>query len=187
MANQMLKHRHNVILKVITIKGREETPTTVVTVLSHLRSSLHFVNVNDKIIVFVGDSHIFFESTDNAHEPNVNVPTSTHTLAKSFETNPEEIVTPKTTRNRRLFYAGDIDDDTHLTPKSSKKFITSLRKTVISQRKKLKTGAQKVRRQNIKLQSLKSVLQDLKKKNMISENALELLQVHRYQSNVISM
>lgn len=87
------------------------------------------------------------------------------------------VSTPKP-RPRRLRYPGDVNSDTELTPKSSTKYIASLKKAVNQRSRKIKLTAQKVRRQHKRILSLKCLLQDLRKKNMISENAVELLQVY---------
>lgn len=95
-----------------------------------------------------------------------------------------ETPTAPKARPRRLYYPGDVPSDTDLTPRSSKKYIASLRKVVTKQSHRIKITAQKVRRQQKRIETMKTLLEGLKKKNMISDNAMELLQVYRCHDNV---
>lgn len=84
---------------------------------------------------------------------------------------------PIRSAKRRLRYPGDVKENEDLTPRSSKKFIRNLKTTVKKQRIKIQ-GLNKTKRRAYKrISTLKSLVNDLKKKNLVSENALESLKV----------
>lgn len=84
---------------------------------------------------------------------------------------------PKQGTKRRLFYPGDVREDEVLTPRSSKKFIQNLKSTINKKRRQLQNLHQKKRRAIKRISTLKSLVKELTRKNLVSENALESLKV----------
>ncbi|XP_037051397.1 uncharacterized protein LOC119085186 [Bradysia coprophila] len=78
---------------------------------------------------------------------------------------------------RRLRYPGDVRDDEYLTPRSSKKCIRILKKTVRQQRVKIRNLNRKKQRASRRITTLQCLVRDLRQKNMVSESALESLKV----------
>ncbi|KAJ6648153.1 DNA transposase THAP9 [Pseudolycoriella hygida] len=91
--------------------------------------------------------------------------------------NSVEIDTIRRGTKRRLCYPGDVQEVEDLTPRSCKKFIRSLQKTAKKPRVKIKNLHRKRRRAVRRIVSLQCLVRKLKRKNLISENALESLKL----------
>lgn len=96
---------------------------------------------------------------------------------EDIDDNNELIDPPKRETKRRLCYPGDVRENEHLTPRTSKKYIRNLKATVKKQRVKIQNLNKKNRRALRRISSLKSLVSELKRRNLVSENALESLKV----------
>lgn len=67
-------------------------------------------------------------------------------------------------KKKRLTYPGDVGDDEELGEQSAQKYISVLRKTVMDQRRQTKTLMQQNRRQQQRINKLKSLLKELVEK-----------------------
>lgn len=117
-------------------------------------------------------------------EPNRSYLPDNRVFIEDIDEKDEFINTNRGTK-RRLYYPGDVKDDVDLTPRSSKKFIRNLKRTVTKQRVKIQTLNKRKRRALSRISTLKSLVNDLKRKNLVSENALESLKVFDYASKCV--
>lgn len=127
-----------------------------------------------KFFIFTFQPNQFIATTDQQQQI-VQCSVDTPLPSTSIDSNQDQLTTKNS--KRRLCFPGNLNDDIDLTPKSSKKYISTLRNTVVKQRRKIKNSCQKIRRQQRRIASLKGLLEDLRDKNLVSDNAVELLQV----------
>lgn len=76
-------------------------------------------------------------------------------------------------KRKRLFFAGDVGDDEELGEQSAQKYISVLRKTVMDHRKQTKTLMQRNRRQQQRIDKLKSLLKELVEKTKNGNYVIE--------------
>lgn len=76
-------------------------------------------------------------------------------------------------RIKRLAFPGDVGDDEELGDESAQKYISVLRKTVMDQRKQTKTLMQQNRRQQQRINKLKSLLKELVEKTKNGNYVIE--------------
>lgn len=78
---------------------------------------------------------------------------------------------------KRKFYLGDFKEDDLASPTKAKKVLTLANENVRTYRKKIKYLKQKNSRLKKRITSLKEVLNEIKKKSLITDSASKILEV----------
>lgn len=76
-------------------------------------------------------------------------------------------------RTKRVAFPGDVGDDEELGDESAQKYISVLRKTVMDQRRQTKSLMQRNRRQQQRINKLKSLLKELVEKTKNGNYVIE--------------
>lgn len=131
--------------------------------------------------MFIDKVDVSGVKSNEAHVVDEN-PMKNHTMREEDEelkenVSPNARKTPISKTKRRIYYPGDVPENSDLSPKSSKKYISTLRRTIAQQRLHSKILLQQNRRKTKKIASLESLLKDLKDKGIISDNAQQMLKV----------
>lgn len=90
-----------------------------------------------------------------------------------------EVRTP--TKRRHLLtprYVGDLSAVDVATPRKAKRSLQMAQETITKQRKKIKSLQQQKRRLTAKIRSLKDLVVSLKKKHLLSDEAVNTLMVN---------
>lgn len=76
-------------------------------------------------------------------------------------------------RKKRVSFPGDVSDIDELGEETSQKYMSLLRKTVMTQRKQMKTLQQQNRRYHKRISTLKGLLKELMEKTKNGNFAIE--------------
>lgn len=96
----------------------------------------------------------------------------------------KENIPPKRHQKPKTFrYIGDFSDEDMNDAIKAKKFRTLAIKTIEIQKKKMNTLRTASRRYKTKISTMKDLLVDLKKKQLISENAADIINVSTSKNN----
>lgn len=94
----------------------------------------------------------------------------------SFSTTFNLCYTPSTSK-KTIPYAGDIEIDKVISPRSSKTAIHKLKQQIEKDRRIIRNLRRQVNRKNKKITSVEGLLVDLKQKKFISENTKNMFEV----------